>query len=55
MGEQFFRNAKQCRERWINHLDPNKMKGKWDAEQDKIILEEVLNNGKKWSKIALIL
>jgi hypothetical protein len=28
------------------------MKGKWEAEQDKILLSQVLEKGKKWSKIV---
>ena len=37
--EKYFRNAKQCRERWLNHLDPNKSKGKWLLEQDIVLLK----------------
>lgn len=29
------------------------MKGKWEISQDIILFTEVLENGKKWSKIAL--
>ena len=25
----YFRTPKQCRERWLNHLDPNKSKQEW--------------------------
>ena len=28
------RISKQCRERWINHLDPNLSKRMWTAEED---------------------
>ncbi len=27
------RNGKQCRERWLNHLNPNLKKGPWDDEE----------------------
>jgi hypothetical protein len=30
--KKYFRSAKQCRERWNNHLDPSKVKGLWKAE-----------------------
>lgn len=28
-GRKYFRTAKQCRERWLNHLDPSKLKKYW--------------------------
>jgi hypothetical protein len=37
----YFKNSKQCRERWFNHLDPNKVKGKWNLHQDIILLKSV--------------
>jgi hypothetical protein len=46
------RNAKQCRERWFNHLDPNIDKGPWTPADDMTILEWVLRIGTKWSTIA---
>jgi hypothetical protein len=32
------RTAKQCRERWVNHLDPSINKSKWTAEEKAILL-----------------
>lgn len=26
----YLRTSKQCRERWLNHLDPTKTKSDWD-------------------------
>jgi hypothetical protein len=31
------RNGKQCRERWVNHLDPSIVKGAWSKEEEQIL------------------
>ena len=50
------RTAKQCRERWIESLDPNIKKGSWTPEEDQIIKEHVKENGPtKWSEVATML
>ena len=49
------RTGKQCRERWLNHLDPNISYQKWSlVEQDEVFH---LNNiyGNQWSKIAKLM
>ena len=49
------RTGKQCRERWLNHLDPNISDQKWSlVEQDKVFH---LNNiyGNQWTKIAKLM
>jgi hypothetical protein len=46
------RSAKQCRERWFNHLDPTVIKTEWTAEEDELILRQVEARGPKWSAIA---
>lgn len=51
-GNNLFRQSKQCRERWINHLDPNLKKGSWTDEEDLQLLKELSQRGKKWSEIA---
>ncbi len=48
----WYRNPKQIRERWHNHLDPNISKRKWYFEEDKKLFEQVRIHGKKWSKIS---
>jgi len=50
-----FRQGKQCRERWINHLDPTINRGIWTNEEDVRLLEVHLQVGKKWAEIAKIL
>ena len=51
------RSAKQCRERWLNHMRPDlKATGangdKWTPEEDKVIADYVAEHGTKWSEIA---
>ncbi|KAK8807033.1 hypothetical protein WA158_003792 [Blastocystis sp. Blastoise] len=46
------RTAKQCRERWMNHLDPTVNKGPWSAQEDKILLELQKQWGNQWASIA---
>lgn len=31
-GKKYLRTPKQCRERWLNHLDPNKTKSEWNIK-----------------------
>ncbi|KAH0792681.1 Myb-like DNA-binding domain containing protein [Histomonas meleagridis] len=49
------RIAKQCRERWCNHLDPSIKKGPLTQEEDEIIIKSVQQFGKKWAEIAKLL
>ena len=32
-------SAKQCRDRWLNHLAPGIIKGNWSVEEKDIIIE----------------
>ncbi|KAK8887725.1 hypothetical protein M9Y10_038779 [Tritrichomonas musculus] len=49
------RIAKQCRERWCNHLDPNIKKTPFTKEEDQIIYYVVSNFGPKWAEISRLL
>ena len=49
------RNGKQCRERWLNQLNPAIRKGPWTAEEDRIILENIATIGPAWTKISKLL
>jgi hypothetical protein len=49
------RFAKQCRERWCNHLDPNITKMPWSIEEDNIIISAVAQFGTRWAEIAKLL
>jgi myb proto-oncogene protein len=49
------RTAKQCRERWHNHLDPDINKKFWTEEEEKIIFDYQNQFGNQWSEIAKLL
>lgn len=51
-GSEVFRHGKQCRERWINHLDPDINRGAWTTEEDVKLLQSFMQVGKKWAEIA---
>jgi hypothetical protein len=46
------RNGKQCRERWINQLNPALKLEVWTAEEDHALLRLVSVQGHQWAKIA---
>jgi hypothetical protein len=46
------RNARQCRERWRNYLDPELRNGEWTTEEDNILQAKYMEMGAKWNKIA---
>ena len=48
------RTSKQCRERWCHHLDPRIVKGKWTAEEDRMIISMHREMGNKWATIAQV-
>jgi len=49
------RTSKQCRERWINHLNPRVRKGEWSASEEEVFLEAHRRLGNAWSEIAKLL
>ena len=49
------RIAKQCRERWCNHLDPSIKNDPWTQEEDRILVNAINTLGTKWSKISKLL
>ena len=46
------RLGKQCRERWLNHLDPTIKKGEWTAEEDAALMAAQAAHGNSWTKVA---
>lgn len=53
IAEKFeFRSGKQCRERWINHLNPKKVEIEWSQREDELLfhLHNILGN--RWAQIA---
>jgi hypothetical protein len=49
------RLPKQCRERWINHLDPLIVKGRLTEKEWKAVLDAHEELGNRWSEIAKLL
>lgn len=46
------RSGKQCRERWLNHLNPDIKKGAWTAAEDQLLVGLHRTIGNRWSEIA---
>jgi Myb-like DNA-binding domain len=49
------RHAKQCRERFVNHLDPYLMKGEWTGEEEETLILLHAKHGNKWARISRLL
>jgi len=49
------KSAKQCRDRWFNHVLPNSTKGKWTPLEEKKVVELQSLYGNKWTMIASFL
>jgi hypothetical protein len=46
------RNARQCRERYKNYLDPDLRQGGWTPQEDELLEAKHRDYGAKWNKIA---
>lgn len=46
------RHGKQCRERYVNHLDPNLKKGEWTDDEEAILVALHSHHGNRWAVIA---
>ena len=49
------RSAKQCRERWFNHLSPDVSPCWWTPSEDEIIFKNYLKYGPKWALISKLM
>ncbi|CAD8125839.1 unnamed protein product [Paramecium sonneborni] len=47
-----YRSSKQCRERWLNHLNPKIKKDPWNDDEDFKLLTYIQNYGRKWADIS---
>ncbi|KAG8990050.1 hypothetical protein FRB94_004001 [Tulasnella sp. JGI-2019a] len=48
------RTNSQCRERWVNYLDPSISKKDWTSEEDKMLVA-LKESGSKWVEVAAAL
>ncbi|OMJ86161.1 hypothetical protein SteCoe_12361 [Stentor coeruleus] len=46
------RSPKQCRDRWINNLDPDITKNTWTDQEELLLFEKHRAYGNKWSTIS---
>lgn len=46
------RKPKDCRKRWLSLLDPNLRRGKWLAEEDRLLLALYEKHGAQWQLVA---
>ena len=46
------RNARQCRERWNNYLNPSLRNDPWTEEEDKLLINMHAEYGTHWNKIS---
>ena len=46
------RQGKQCRERFVNHLDPELKKGEWSDDEEAILIALHEHHGNRWANIA---
>jgi hypothetical protein len=49
------RNARQCRERWTNYVNPALLKSEWTEAEDQVLLQTYREIGPKWFVIASLL
>jgi diphthamide synthase (EF-2-diphthine--ammonia ligase) len=46
------RAGKQCRERWVNHLDPAIRREPWTLQEDEALINAVGEHGEHWSLVS---
>jgi myb proto-oncogene protein len=46
------KSAKQCRQRWHNHLNPEIKRSAWSPEEDRILIHYHNQIGNKWARVS---
>ncbi|EAY09222.1 Myb-like DNA-binding domain containing protein [Trichomonas vaginalis G3] len=46
------RNARQCRERWNNYINPDLNESEWTVDEDELLIKLQKEYGTAWNKIA---
>lgn len=46
------KSAKQCRDRWMNYLNPEFRHGKWTAAEDRLLLKYHDEIGSQWTQMS---
>gem|GEM_PF-4359820 len=46
------RSRKQCRDHWLEYLDPTRKRGHWTKAEDNYIAQEFSKHGGKWKQIT---
>ena len=46
------RQGKQCRERYVNHLNPDLKKGEWTDDEEAILIAMHQHHGNRWANIS---
>ncbi len=46
------RHGKQCRERFVNHLNPNLKKGEWTDNEESVLIAMRQVHGNRWANIS---
>jgi hypothetical protein len=47
------RNARQCRERWTNYINPAIVNAPWSEEEERLLEEKLEEFGTRWQAIAI--
>lgn len=50
--KSWIRSPKQCRDRWINNLDPEIIKNTWTDQEETLLFDKHRAHGNKWSTIS---
>lgn len=51
-NKTYLKTPKQCREYWLNHLNPQIKKTSWAPEEDRKLIQTIAEVGKKWARVA---